>query len=237
MKKTLLFLFLTVTFSVCAQSPGCVSGTDTFYYEDKNGDDLLHTSSNSLTENQFREASPRIVTYLKADSLNFNMFGESPKASISFGTTYSARDTDFNKTFVDIESSITIRTHRKTYFCIQLFRKFTEDGFYRKSLLVKNNNKDIASIDLPSSKDIKNFSVNMKKHKKGFILECSYGGGNNLYSRHFYFKGDKDSMYLYKIIGMHSKPNSNKIITEKKYIRPQIDIRNFNIVNYIDNTP
>lgn len=165
------------------------------------------------------------------------MFGESPKASISFGTTYSTRDTDFNKTFVDIESAITIRTHRKTYFCIQLFRKFTEDGFYRKSLLVKNNNKDIASIDLPSSKDIKNFSVNMKKHKKGFVLECSYGGGNNLYSRHFYFKGDKDSMYLYKIIGMHSKPNSDKIITEKKYIRPQIDIRNFNIVNYIDNTP
>lgn len=218
MKKTLLFLFLTVTFSVCAQSPGGVSGTDTFYYEDKNGDDLLQTSPNFLTENQFREASPRIVTYLKANSPNFNMFGESPKASISFGTTYSTRDTDFNKTFVDIESSITIRTHRKTYFCIQLFRKFTEDGFYRKSLLVKNNNKDIASIDLPSSEDIKNFSVNMKKHKKGFILECSYGGGNNLYSRHFYFKGDKDSMYLYKIIGMHSKPNSNKIITEKKYI-------------------
>lgn len=215
MKKTLLFLFLTVTFSVCAQSPGGVSGTDTFYYEDKNGDDLLQTSPNFLTENQFREASPRIVTYLKANSPNFNMFGESPKASISFGTTYSTRDTDFNKTFVDIESSITIRTHRKTYFCIQLFRKFTEDGFYRKSLLVKNNNKDIASIDLPSSEDIKNFSVNMKKHKKGFILECSYGGGNNLYSRHFYFKGDKDSMYLYKIIGMHSKPNSNKIITEK----------------------
>lgn len=237
MKKTLLFLFLTVTFSVCAQSPGGVSGTDTFYYEDKNGDDLLQTSPNFLTENQFREASPRIVTYLKANSPNFNMFGESPKASISFGTTYSTRDTDFNKTFVDIESSITIRTHRKTYFCIQLFRKFTEDGFYRKSLLVKNNNKDIASIDLPSSEDIKNFSVNMKKHKKGFILECSYGGGNNLYSRHFYFKGDKDSMYLYKIIGMHSKPNSNKIITENIYIRPQIDIRNFNIVNYIDNTP
>lgn len=237
MKKTLLFLFLTVTFSVCAQSPGCFSGTDTFYYEDKNGDDLLQTYSNSLTENQFKEASPRIVTYLKADSPNFNMFCENPKASNSFGTTYSTRDTDFNKTFVDIESSITIRTHRKTYFCIQLFRKFTEDGFYRKSLLVKNNNKDIASIDLPSSKDIKNFSVNMKKHKKGFILECSYGGGNNLYSRHFYFKGDKDSMYLYKIIGMHSKPNSDKIITEKIYIRPQIDIRNFNIVNYIDNTP
>lgn len=215
MKKTLLFLFLTVTFSVCAQSPGCVSGTDTFYYEDKNGDDLLQTSSNSLTENQFKEASPRIVTYLKADSPNFNMFGESPKASNSFGTTYSTRDTDFNKTFVDIESSITIRTHRKTYFCIQLFRKFTEDGFYRKSLLVKNNNKDIASIDLPSSEDVKNFSVNMKKHKKGFVLECSYGGGNNLYSRHFYFKGDKDSMYLYKIIRMHSKPNSDKIITEK----------------------
>ena len=166
MKKTLLFLFLTVTFSVCTQSPGCVSGTGYLGYGDKNGDDLLHTSSNSIKEDLFKKTSPRIVTYLKADSPNFNMFGESPKASISFGTTYSARDTDFNKTFVDIESAITIRTHRKTYFCIQLFRKFTEDGFYRKYLLAKNNNKDIASIDLPSSEDIKNFSVNMKKQKR-----------------------------------------------------------------------
>lgn len=138
---------------------------------------------------------------------------------------------------VDMESAITIRTRKKTYFVVQLFSGFTGDGLLGKSLLVENNKKAIANVNFPSSEDIKNFSVNIAKHKKGFILECLYGGGNNLYSRHFYFKCDKDSMYLYKIIGTHTTPNSDKIITEKKYMQPRIDVRDFNILNYLENTP
>lgn len=138
---------------------------------------------------------------------------------------------------VDKESAIIIRTDKKTYFSVQLFSRFTEDGLYNKSLLVEKNKKTIANIKFPSSEDIKNLSVKIKKHKKGFILECFYGGGNNLYSRHFYFKCDKDSMYLYKITGTHTTPNSDKTMTEKKHIKPQIDISDFDIVNYIDNTP
>lgn len=76
-----------------------VRGTEPLDYGNENGEDLLYTSSDSITENQFRETSPRIVTYLKADRPNFNMWGESQNASISFGTTYSTRDTDFNTTF------------------------------------------------------------------------------------------------------------------------------------------
>lgn len=137
----------------------------------------------------------------------------------------------------DVESAVTIRIHKKIYFVVQLFSGFTEDGLLGKSLLVENNKKAIANGNFPSSEDIKNFSVNIKKHKKGFILECLYGGGNNLYGRHFYFKCDKDSMYLYKIIGTHTTPNSDKIITEKKYMQPRIDVRDFNILNYLENTP
>lgn len=137
----------------------------------------------------------------------------------------------------DVESAVTIRIHKKIYFVVQLFSGFTEDGLLGKSLLVENNKKAIANVNFPSSEDIKNFSVNIKKHKKGFILECLYGGGNNLYGRHFYFKCDKDSMYLYKIIGTHTTPNSDKIITEKKYMQPRIDVRDFNILNYLENTP
>lgn len=136
----------------------------------------------------------------------------------------------------NMESAIIIRT-QKTCFVVQLFSGFTEDGGHSKYLLVEKNKKAIANIKFPSSEDIKNFSVNIKKHKKGFILECFYGGGNNLYSRHFYVRCTKDSMYLYKIIGTHTTPNSNKIITEKKHLQPQIDIKKINVVNYIDNTP
>lgn len=138
---------------------------------------------------------------------------------------------------VDIESVITIRTQEKHIFVVQLFSRVTEEGFYIKSLLVEKNKKTIANIEFPSSEDIKNFSVNIKKHKKGCMLECFYGGGDNLYSRRFYFKCVKDNMYLYKVVGTHTIPNSDKNVTEKIYIQPQIDIRNFNILNYIENTP
>lgn len=153
--------------------------------------------------------------------------------------TYSfqiVKGNEYVPQMVDKESAIIIRTDKKTYFSVQ-FCRFTEEGFYNKSLFVEKNKKTIAKIKFPSSEDIKNFSVKIKKHRKGVILECFYGGGNNLYSRHFYFKCDKDGMYLYKIIGTHTTPNSDKTMTDKKYIQPQIDISDFDIVNYIDNTP
>lgn len=154
--------------------------------------------------------------------------------------TYSfqiVKGNEYVPQMVDKESAIIIRTDKKTYFSVQLFCRFTEEGFYNKSLFVEKNKKTIAKIKFPSSEDIKNFSVKIKKHRKGVILECFYGGGNNLYSRHFYFKCDKDGMYLYKIIGTHTTPNSDKTMADKKYIQPQIDISDFDIVNYIDNTP
>ena len=154
--------------------------------------------------------------------------------------TYSfqiVKGNEYVPQMVDKESVIIIRTDKKTYFSVQLFCRFTEEGFYNKSLFVEKNKKTIAKIKFPSSEDIKNFSVKIKKHRKGVILECFYGGGNNLYSRHFYFKCDKDGMYLYKILGTHTTPNSDKTMTDKKYIQPQIDISDFDIVNYIDNTP
>lgn len=138
---------------------------------------------------------------------------------------------------VDKDSAIIIRTQANKHFVVRLLSGYTEEGFHIKTLLVENNNQTIADINFPSSENIKNFSVNIKKHKKGFILECFYGGGNNLYSRDFYFKCDKDSMYLYKIIGTHTTPDSDKTITERQYMQPRIDVRDFNILNYIENTP
>lgn len=151
-------------------------------------------------------------------------------------TIISVTPVFFKITLYTRETDI-IRTQLKTNFVVQLFSRFTEKEGYIKSLLVEKNKKAIANIDFPSSEDIKNFSVNIKKHKKGCMLECFYGGGNNLYSRRFYFRCAKDNLYLYKVVGTHTKPNSDKIVTEKTYIQPQIDIRNFNILNYIENTP
>ena len=44
---------------------------------------------------------------------------------------------------VDKESAIIIRTDKKTYFSVQLFCRFTEEGFYNKSLFVRGTERSV----------------------------------------------------------------------------------------------
>lgn len=74
-------------------------GVDPLNYGDESGDDLLYTSSDPITENQFKEESPRIVTYFKSDRPNFGLWGEDTNTSILFGTVYSSNDAHYNTTF------------------------------------------------------------------------------------------------------------------------------------------
>ena len=136
----------------------------------------------------------------------------------------------------DIKSSIVIRIQEKVCFVVQLLNGFTEKGIYSETLSIKKNKQEITRINLPSSEEIKNINVNIRKYRTGFILEAFYGGGNNLYNRRFYFKCAKSSLYLYKIVGKHIAPNSNKKIVEIKNIQPRIDIKDFKILSYLENT-
>lgn len=137
----------------------------------------------------------------------------------------------------DVESSITIRTQAKAYFLVQLYRGFAEDGTYTKFLHVKKDGKTVANIVFPSSEDCKNLSVYIRKHKGGFLLKCLYGGGDDIYSRSCYFKCANEDLYLYEVVGTHEIPNSNKKVTERKNIQPQISIGSFDILRYLENTP
>ena len=114
-------------------------------------------------------------------------------------------------------------------------------SYERRSLcqihFVKKNDEAVANIILPSSEEVKNLSVKVKKYKKGCIFECFYGGGDNFYSRCFYFKCANGKLVLYQVVGTHSVVDSDKIITEKKDIRPHINIKDFNILNYLENSP
>ena len=138
----------------------------------------------------------------------------------------------------DIESSIIISTQEKKYFVVQLLRGLTEEGFYTRFLIVKKKQKKtIARIAFPSSEDVKNLSVNINKNNNDCILECNYGGGDNFYSRYFYFRCAKGGLYLYKIVGTHFIPDSDKKIIKKRYIHPQINIKRINFLYYLENTP
>ena len=92
-------------------------------------------------------------------------------------------------------------------------------------------------IVFPSSEDRKNLSVQIRKHEGGFLLKCLYDGGDDIYSRSCYFKCANEDLCLYKVVGTHEMPNSNKIVTERKNIQPQISIGSFDILHYLENTP
>lgn len=105
--------------------------------------------------------------------------------------------------------------------------------------MVTKNGQPAKNIILPSSEDIKNFSATIKQHdNKWCIIECQYGGGDNMYSRSFYFKCKDDDLYLYKCkaIGMHLVGDSYKKTSEKLKVQP-ISIMDFDTLPYLENTP
>ena len=75
----------------------------------------------------------------------------------------------------DVESSIIIRTQEKEYFVVQLFRGFTKEGEFVKKLLISKNRKDIVSIVLPSSEEVKNFDANINL-KSATIIQYTIKG-------------------------------------------------------------
>lgn len=159
---------------------------------------------------------------------------------ISFDVTFDkelSKDCVFVKRLTKNSFRIEIRTKEKEYFVVQLFSGFTKEGEFVRKLLINKNRESIVNIVLPSSEDVKNFNANIKKCKTGFILESFYGGGDNFYTRSFYFKCIKGNLFLYKIVGTHTIPDSDKKVVNTKNIKPEINIRNFNIRSYLENTP
>lgn len=136
----------------------------------------------------------------------------------------------------DIDTSIVIQTQRQKCIIVRLINKFTDMEGLTKILLIKKDKK-LISKTLPSADDIKNLNININKYRMGFILKAQYGGGDNIYNRNFYFKWTKGSFFLYKIVGTHVKPNFAKSIITIKNILPFINIRDFNIKYFLENTP
>ena len=137
----------------------------------------------------------------------------------------------------DIDTSIVIQIQRQKCIIVQLINKFTETEGLTKILLIKKDKKNLTSKTLPSADDIKNLNINVNKYRTGFILKAQYGGGDNFYNRDFYFKWTKGGFFLYKIVGTHVKPNFTKSIITVQNILPFINIRDFNIQYFLENTP
>ena len=75
------------------------AGTEPLDYGKDSGEDLLYTESDSLDADGFRESSPRIVSYLKADAPSHTIWGESSRSVITTGYSYSTDNLNGNTTF------------------------------------------------------------------------------------------------------------------------------------------
>ncbi len=112
-----------------------------------------------------------------------------------------------------------------------------KSGYRIKIITVtKNNNEKMATIVLPNSEDVKNFSISkIEQTVTGFKIIANWGGGNYFYRREFYFTNRMNEIYL-DSINMNSYIHESEIQNnETKIINPPIPINKFEILNYLNN--
>lgn len=66
------------------------AGTEPLDYGSTTGEDLLYQSSDSLSENGFKESALRVVFYFKVNSPSTSLWGDNSNSNVLLGTPYSA---------------------------------------------------------------------------------------------------------------------------------------------------
>ena len=68
------------------------TGVEPLDYGSTSGEDLLYQSSDSLSENGFKESVLRVVSYLKTNNPSTSLWGDNSNSTILLGTPYSANN-------------------------------------------------------------------------------------------------------------------------------------------------
>ena len=66
------------------------AGTEPLDYGSTAGEDLLYQSSDSLSENGFKESALRVVSYFKVNSPSTSLWCDNSNSTVLLGTPYSA---------------------------------------------------------------------------------------------------------------------------------------------------
>lgn len=74
------------------------TGVEPLDYGSTSGEDLLYQSSDSLSENGFKESALRVVSYFKVNNPSTSLWGDGSNSTILLGTPYSAgnMNTDYS---------------------------------------------------------------------------------------------------------------------------------------------
>lgn len=117
----------------------------------------------------------------------------------------------------------------------QLLKLYNIDNDLTSIEIVKNQDS-LNTINLPSSEDVKNFSVSkIVQTNDGFKILANWGGGNNFYKREFDFLYKDGEFYFSNIVKEHYVQDVNKEIRTIEKISPLISLSKFDISLYIEN--
>lgn len=116
----------------------------------------------------------------------------------------------------------------------------TEESATPRDANILANGEIIATLNLPNSGEVKNYSVEkVEKTKEGFKLLADWGGWNNHYNLQYYFKCESQNFYLYKMhiesIGNKDPGDPNNWKKKETKIEPNISIDKFSIPDYLGN--
>ena len=141
---------------------------------------------------------------------------------------------------IDTVSILPLRNKHYSPFSYVILRlelsDFDKSGHSIKKIAVTQNNKTVASILLPNSEDVKNFSISeIAETERGFKIVVDWGGGNYFYGRKFYFTIKGNQFYLDSLeMNSYTQEREKETKTTKK-INPPIPIGKFDIISYLDN--
>jgi hypothetical protein len=123
---------------------------------------------------------------------------------------------------------------------IENLNRQTDENVTPKDASILADGETIATLNLPNSGEVKNYSVEkVEKTKEGFKLLADWGGWNNHYNLQYYFRCENQNFYLYKMhiesIGNKDPGDPNNWKKKETKIEPNVSIDKFSIPDYLGN--
>ena len=149
--------------------------------------------------------------------------------------------TIYSKKVITIDTISVLSFRNELYLNYKILQLYNlEDGGNKinstNRIELTKENKTIDIIFLPSSEDIKNFSLSkIEETNDGFKIVVNWGGGNYFYGKEFYFKFKNGRFYFNRFQINNCILAPKKETRKTKVVFPPLSINKFNILNYLDN--
>lgn len=147
------------------------------------------------------------------------------------------------KKLLDTISSVSLEgltsIDKKDYYRVTHLYDLDKNGYKIDSthrIVLSKNDKTISNLQMPTSDNVKNFSIsNILETPNGFAILTNWGGGNFFYNKEFYFVFKENQFYLDNIKTTNFVLDAQSETTSINEIEPRLLISKFDINHFIQN--